>query len=118
MIGTKRRYSWHIRHEDPLMTEEVRSQVAALVDRWCTTWPKKYMDGVVSGLGIEGLIQVDVTVKAANQWDAHKRMTYLGRALAISSKVSVKECYDPDPYKLPYPQRRVPVADDPVPADM
>lgn len=107
MADTRLRFTWRLTFDgDPLMASEVEPGVRRILEFWThhPNYPGKFVDLVIDGMAF-GVMQVELTVIAHDQWRCRHRAAWISRALAAAARVSRVEC-TPTQDKLPPHEHR------------
>lgn len=99
MPETRRRYTWTVHFDDPLMAREVAQLVWDTSLYWESA--RKWLTRPEVAGTLFGVMQVSITVRARDQWAVHRRATYFAAAVAAKAKVTLKQMGPPVPEKLP-----------------
>lgn len=101
MAMSRTRYTWTVRHEDPLMAVVVVDDVARVCDLWCAIDRRTstFRDVAVGGERL-GLTTLSVTVCARDRWASHRRAMEFAQAIAAVAHVSLTVLTDPSPSRL------------------
>lgn len=99
-MWTRRKYTFQVRFDDPLMLSEVQTMVKRTVDFWNTR--KGFEGASVTGTAF-GMMQVTVTIQARDQWDVHRRAMRFARAFSAAGRIKVTQHWEPVPEKLVHP---------------
>lgn len=97
MAESRRRFFLQVDFDDPLALEEVYEHVA----RVCEFWSQRrgFRDISNSGRAF-GFLQVQVVIKARDQWEVHRQAMRFARALAAGARVRVSQFKEPVIEKL------------------
>ena len=100
MPQTRRRYTWTLTWDDPLMHSEVVGPIRDTGLRWVLLKPKRYLDIEFAGEAL-GLLRVTLTTIGRDEMATLKYARHFAKALAVVSRIPVRLLNSPDPDKLP-----------------
>lgn len=98
---SRTRYTWVVRHGDPLMAVAVADDVERVCALWVSVDRKTstFRDLAMGGEAL-GLITISVTVCARDRWASHRRAMEFAQAVAATARVRLEALKDPEPARL------------------